>query len=53
MLLLAAKNQCFGPLARIQSRAKARCAAKLVVLVKVSGRQKLPELQGFRSGNFH
>ena len=34
--------------AQIQLRTKARrCAAKLVVLVKLSGRQKLPELKNF------
>ena len=34
--------------AQIQSRIKARrCATTLVVLVKLSGRQKLPELKNF------
>ena len=42
------KSASWTIVAQIQSRIKAsRCAAKLVVLVKLSGQQKLPELKIF------
>ena len=42
------KSVSWTVVAQIQSRIKARrCAAKLMVLVKLSGRQKLTELKSF------
>ena len=47
-LLLAAISLCLRLIAQIQSRIKARrYAANLVMLVKLSGRQKLSELNNF------
>ena len=50
--IVAATRQCLRPLVQIKVRKKVprRYAAKLVVLVKLSG---LRDVEGFHSGDFH